>query len=214
MQFSNYADFRTAVLKMIDGDEVSTTFSIDTLDLLIALGESRVYNGIEAAPGVMGIGGLRASTMQQALTGTVSANAVAIPDRCLDLEIVWFDPTKPLDAMSESDLRAKDRRGGDVREYAQAGESLIFSPAASDGAAIGGRFYARPADIKTGGLNATFNRYPEVFMFGALMEAAPFLGEDARIPVWEKLFRSWLTSANRTERTRVAAGSRLTQKVR
>jgi hypothetical protein len=214
MQFANYTEFRTAVLKMIDGDDVSTTFSIDTLDLLIALGESRVYNGIDAAPGVMAIGGLRASTMQQALTGTVTANAVAIPDRCLDLEIVWFDPTKPLDAMTESDLRAKSRSGGEVREYAQAGENLIFSPAASDGASIGGRFYARPADIKTGGLNSTFNRYPEVFMFGALMEAAPFLGEDARIPLWEKLFRSWLTSANRTERTRVAAGSRLTQKVR
>lgn len=208
--FANYSDFRTAVLKMIDGDEVSTTFSIDTLDLLIALGESRVYNGVP------GRSGLRASTMQQALTGTVTSNAVALPARCLALEIVWFDPAKPLEAVTENELRDKAQwnHGGDVRQYAQSGETLIFGPDAADGAAIGGRFYERPADIKTGGLNSTFNRYPELFMFGALAESAPFLGEDARIPMWEAMFVRWLDGANRAERERVLAGSRLTQKVR
>lgn len=210
MQFSNYSEFRTAVLKMIDGDDVSTTFSIDTLDLLIALGESRVYNGVP------GRSGLRASTMQQPLSGVVAGNAVALPARCLALEIVWFDPAKPLEAVTESELRDKAQwnHGGDVRQYAQSGETLIFGPDATDGAAIGGRFYERPADIKTGGLNSTFNRYPEVFLFGALAESAPFLGEDSRLPVWKTLFNEWLESANKIERERVLAGSRLTQKVR
>lgn len=210
MQFSNYADFRTAVLKMIDGDDVSTTFSIDTLDLLIALGESRVYEGVP------GRSGLRASTMQQPLTGSVTSNAVTLPDRCLALEIVWFDPAKPLEVVSETELRSKAQwnHGGDVRQCAQSGETLIFGPDAANGAAIGGRFYQRPADIKTSGLNSTFNRYPELFLFGALAESAPFLGEDARIPMWEAMFVRWLDAANNIERNRIYAGSRLTQKVR
>lgn len=209
MQFANYAEFRTAVLKMIDGDDVSTTFSIDTLDLLIAMGESRVYNGVP------GRSGLRASTMQQPLTGSVLSNAVALPARCLALEIVWFDPAKPLEAVTENELRDKAQwnHGGDVRQYAQSGETLIFGPDAADGAAIGGRFYQRPTDIKNG-LNTTFDRYPELFMFGALAESAPFLGEDARIPMWEAMFVRWLDAANKIERERVLAGSRLTQKVR
>lgn len=209
MQFANYAEFRTAVLKMIDGDDVSTTFSIATLDLLIALGESRVYNGIP------GRSGLRASTMQQPLTGSVASNAVTLPARCLALEIVWFDPSKPLEAVTENELRdkAKWNNGGDVRQYAQSGETLIFGPTAANGAAIGGRFYQRPTDIKNG-LNTTFDRYPELFMFGALAESAPFLGEDARIPMWEAMFVRWLDAANKIERERVLAGSRLTQKVR
>lgn len=210
MQFTNYAEFRTAVLRMIDGDDVSTTFSIDTLDLLIALGETRVYSGVP------GRSGLRASTMQQPLTGTVASNAVDLPERCLALEIVWFDPAKPLEAVTENELRDKAQwnHGGDVRQYAQSGETLIFGPDASDGAILGGRFYERPADIKTGGLNSTFNRYPELFMFGALAESAPFLGEDNRIPMWEAMFVRWLDGANKIERERALAGSRLTQKVR
>jgi hypothetical protein len=210
MQFANYADFRQSVLRMIDGDDVSTTFSIDTLDMLIALGESRVYEGIP------GLSGLRASSMQQPLTGVVASNAVTLPDRCLALEIVWFDPAKPLEVVTENELRDKAQwnHGGDVRQCAQAGETLIFGPDASDGAVIGGRFYQRPADIKTGGLNTTFNRYPELFLFGALAESAPFLGEDARIPMWEAMFARWLSRANDIERNKVLAGSRLTQKVR
>ena len=207
MQFANYNEFRIAVLKMIDGDNVSTTFSLETLDLLIALGETRVYQGVP------GHSGLRASTMQQPLSGTVASNAVALPAACLGLEIVWFDSTKPLAAMSESDLREKDRRGGDVREYAQAGESLIFSPAAGDGQTLGGRFYQRPADLKAG-LHSTFNRYPELFLFAALAESAPFLGEDSRIPMWEANFIRWLDGANKIERNKSADGSRLTQRVR
>lgn len=213
MQFANYAEFRTAVLKMIDGDDVSTTFSIDTLDLLIALGESTVYAGSYDARGRVHEG-LRASSMQAALTGSTASNAVALPSDCLALEIVWFDATKPLDAMTESDLRAKNRSGGDVREYAQAGDSLIFSPAAANGQAIGGRYYKRPIDIKTGGLHATFNRYPEVYLFAALAESAPFLGEDTRLPLWKTLFLEKLDGANKIERLRAYEGSRLTQKVR
>lgn len=210
MQFSNYPEFRTAVLKMIDGDDVSTTFSIETLDLLIALGESRVYLGDDERQG------LRASTMQAALSGSTLSNAVALPTDCLALEIVWFDPERPLEAVSEAEIRSKTRwnHGGDVRQYAQAGTSLIFAPDVADGQAIGGRYYQRPTDIKTGGLNATFDRYPELFLFGALAESAPFLGEDKRIPMWKKLFAGWLDSANRTERTRAYEGSRLRQKVR
>jgi len=209
MQFSNYAEFRTAVLRMIDGDDVSTTFSTQTLDLLIALGESRVYDGVP------GTSGLRASTMQAPLVGTVASNAVALPSDCLELEIVWFDPDKPLEAVSESDLRARSRwnTGGDARQYAQSGDSIIFAPEQSNGLSVGGRYFQRPTDIKDG-LHATFNRYPEVFLFGALAESAPFLGEDDRIPMWEAMFLRWLTGANATERNRVFAGSKLRQKVR
>lgn len=211
MQFSNYTDFRTAVLRMIDGDDVGgTSFSLQTLDLLIALGESRVYQGID------NIQGLRASTMQAPLSGTTTSNAFTLPSDCLELEIVWFDPARPLEAVSEQEIRSKAawNHGGDVRQYAQSGATLIFGPDAADGSAIGGRYYQRPADIKTGGLNSTFSRYPEVFMFGALSESAPFLGEDARLPMWQKLFRDWLASANSIERNRAYEGGRLRQKAR
>lgn len=215
MQFSNYPDFRTAVLKMIDGDDVSTTFSIETLDLLIAMGEATVYSGAYDQRGQIHAG-LRASSMQAALTGSTASNAVPLPADCLALEIVWFDPDKPLEVVSEGEIRQKARwnHGGDARQCAQAGDSLIFAPDVADAQAIGGRYFKRPVDLKTGGLHATFNRYPEVYLLAAVAESAPFLGEDRRLPLWKTLFLEKLDAANKIERNRVYEGSRLTQKVR
>lgn len=37
---------------------------------------------------------------------------------------------------------------------------------------------------------------PDVYLYGALMHTAPFLGEDARLPVWANLYQSALDSVN------------------
>ncbi len=208
MQFSNYSDFRTAVLKMIDGDDVgSGSISASTLDLLIALGESRVYHGDES------VSGLRCADMEAALSLTVTANAATLPTDCLELSRVQFAGEKPLDYMSENEVLTRlDAGGGSTaRHYTQQGRSLTFYPTATG--TVGGRYYKRPADI-AGGLHATFNRYPECFLFGALAEAAPFLGEDSRLPMWKQLWAGWMVSAQRTERLQASSGSRLTVKAR
>lgn len=209
MQFTNYADFRAAVLKFIDGDDVgSGSIATDTLDLLIALGESRVYHGDDETPG------LRTRDMEAALSVAVTDNAAALPADCLELVRVQFDGESPLDYISEDQaLRQIDMgASGTVRAYTQQGNNLIFLPEATG--TVGGRYFQRPADIKTGGLHATFNRYPEAFLFGALAEAAPFIGEDARLPLWKKLWLGWMHSAHRSERNRATSGGRLTVKAR
>jgi hypothetical protein len=37
---------------------------------------------------------------------------------------------------------------------------------------------------------------PDVYLYGALMHTAPFLGEDARLPVWANLYQSALDGVN------------------
>ena len=208
MQFANYTDFRTAVLKMIEGsDQVTSSISIDTLDMLIALGETYVYNGPP---------GLRSATMQAPLSLTVAANAVVLPSDCLAVEAAWLSPDEPLEAVSEEELRSKAKwnQGGSVRQYAMAGTGLIFGPTAANGTVLQGRYYRRPADLKTAGLNSTFSKYPEVFLFAALAKSAPFIGDDERIPMWEMQFTQYMNSANTLERNFAYMGSRLRQRAR
>lgn len=206
MQFANYPEFRIAVLKMIDGDEVGTSFSLETLDLLIALGETRVYLGDQS------VQGLRTRDMDAALSLTVTANAAPLPTDCLELKRVQFSGEKPVDYISQDEiLRRIDCGGGGAsRYYSQQGNALIFYPEASG--TVGGRYYQRLPDIKTGGLHATFNRYPEVFLYAALAESAPFLGEDARLPLWKTIWGSSMNSANATERNLAERGGRLVQR--
>lgn len=204
MAFANYTAFRTAVLKMIDGDNVnSQSLNQDTLDLLIQLGEARTYRE------------LRCSAMEADLSVTVAGGVAPIPADLIELKIAWFDPHDPLDVVAEEDLRRQSRdRSGTVREIAQAGENLIFLPPAADGEVLEGRYYARPADLKTGPLPAVFTRYGEVFLYAALAESAPFIGDDERIPMWNATYQAWLDSANAQERSRIYSGSRLRQKSR
>jgi len=200
VNFATYQDFRVAVQTLIDGDDVLSDIAPDTLDIIIGLGETRVYRD------------LRASTMETALALTVTANAAPLPADCIALNIVWFDPEKPLEIVSESDLRSRmtGLNGGTVRKCAQAGETVIFSPQATDGDVLAGRYYARPVGLETA-LNSTFVRYPELFLYASLCESAPFLGEQARLPVWEATYGRLMGSAMSQESHRVFSGSQLRQ---
>lgn len=203
MIFATYQDFRVSVQTLIDGDDLLSDIAPETLDLIIGMGEVRVYRD------------LRASTMETALAQVVTANAAPLPANCLALGIVWFDPTKPLEIVSESDLRSRMPAigGGTPRKCAQAGESIIFSPAAANSATLAGRYYARPADLKTA-LNSTLARYPELFLYASLCESAPFLGEQERLGIWENTYAKLMSSAMSQENNRVFSGSQLRQVLR
>lgn len=50
------------------------------------------------------------------------------------------------------------------------------------------RYY--PAlETAAGGTNYLLTYHPDVYLYGALAEAAPFLREDERVPVWERRFK-------------------------
>lgn len=207
MNFANYADFRSAVIRMIDGDDVSTSLHTDTIDLLIALGESRVYHGDDA------VSGLRTRDMEAPLSLAVTGNTATLPTDCIEIKRVQFSGEPPLEYLPPDDLltRLENGGGGQPRYYTLVGSTLTFYPAASG--TVSGRYFARLFDIKTG-TNALFNRYPECFLFAALAEAAPFIGEDARLPMWKALWAGWMNSASRTERLQASAGSPLTARTR
>lgn len=200
MSYSTYSAFRSAVLRMIDGDDAGSSLSTETLDLLISFGESRVYLGDATVPG------LRAASMEKPLSLTVTDNLASLPADCLALSIVLADG-KPLDYVPEHDALRLMYSGGTPRHYSQQGASLTFHPPASG--TVAGRYYARPAPLKTA-LPAVFTQYPECFLFAALAEAAPFIGEDSRLPMWKQLWTDWMRSASNTERQRSTHGARLT----
>jgi hypothetical protein len=87
----------------------------------------------------------------------------------------------------------------------------LFFPAVADGTVIAGRYYQKAADISSGTLSAAFNRYPDVWLYAALAESAPFIGEDGRLPLWKSQYAGRLMAALSNERQRFTRGSRLTQ---
>lgn len=212
MQFSDYNAFRADVQRLIEGDDNVSSFSVNTLDLLIGLGEAKVHHGDAQTAG------LRASTMLKDLSVAVASNAAALPADLLELKEVRFSGKRPLEVIPLDRLRALEADGSivgaDTLYCAQDGDTLRFWPEASG--TVLGRYYAVPAALATvTWANATtFVRYPQLYIFAALCESAPFIGEDARLPVWEAKYRSLADGANHSERMRVYGGGPLRVRTR
>lgn len=207
MQFADYNAFRADVQRLIEGDDNASSFSVNTLDLLIGLGEYKVHHGDAVTPG------LRASTMLRDLSVAVASNEAALPSDMLELKEVRFSGEKPLEIVPLDRLRRLQEdyasAGSTVRYCAQDGDSLVFWPEASG--TVVGSYYAEPEALEsiTWANATTFARYPALYIFAALAESAPFIGEDARLPMWEAKYRSLADGANHSERMRVYGGGRL-----
>jgi hypothetical protein len=211
MQFANYNAFRVAVQHLFEGDDTtSNTFSIDTLDLLIGLGEERVLNGDAHTPG------LRASTMVKPLSAAITDNAATLPADLLELKEVYFSGKAPLDVVPLDRLRALEAigSGGTAVVCAQDGETLRFYPVQS-GTALGS-YYAKPAALAsvTWANATTFARYPQLFLYAALYEGAVFLGMVDKMSMWEAKYRQLAEGANHNELLRVYGGGKLRVRAR
>ena len=211
MNFPNYNAFRVAVQNLFEGDDsASNTFNVNTLDMLIGLGEYRVYHGDNITAG------LRASTMVKPLSQAVTANAATLPADLLELKEVYFSGERPLEILPLDRLREHEAigGGGDARLCAQDGDTLRFYPAAT-GTVIG-RYYALPASLETvsWAQATTFARYPALYLYAALFEGAVFLGMTDKIAMWEGKYRQLAEGANHAERMRVYGGGPLRVRTR
>ena len=209
MIFASYATFRSSVRWAIDADgsQVAATGlpparHDDILDLVIAAGESRVYRD------------LRASSMVQPLSLSVTSNAATLPADLLELKEVRFSGERPLEVLPLDRLRHAEihASGGDSRFCAQDGDTLRFYPAATG--TVLGSYYARHQTLETGtwNLQTTFARYPQVFLYAALVESAAFLGGD--VGKWEGKYNQALADAQQDERVRVYGGGPLRVRTR
>ncbi len=205
MQFSDYAAFREAVQTLLDGDDVSQSdLSVATLDLIIGAGEIRVYRD------------LRSSVQDTALSIAVTNNVAPLPADFLELKGAPYVPgfvvaiSAPWETV-QNNIQVHVSVRQHAVYYSFEGDSAIFYPAL-DGVTISGRYYKRFSDIRTG-LNALFNRHPDVFLYASLAESAPFLGEMARLPIWEQKYQQLAISANEQERRRITRGSKLQTRV-
>lgn len=208
MAFASYQAFRTSVEKLIEGDDIGDTFNVNTLDLIIGLAESRVYIGDAD------VGSLRASSMLEDLSVSVSGNAATLPADLLELKEVYFSGEAPLEIVPLERLRRLIEGtlsgSGTVRYAAQDGDTLRFWPEASG--TLLGSYYARPTALETVlpfSDATTFHRYPELFIYASLVEAMPFLGMEQRIPFWDGRYKNALLAAKHAERMRVNNGGRM-----
>lgn len=78
---------------------------------------------------------------------------------------------------------------GRPTHYAIIGRRLYFGPTPDAAYGVRATYYAKPAALSDAApTNWVLDRHPELLLYAALIETAPYLGDDARIAVWGGLF--------------------------
>lgn len=88
-------------------------------------------------------------------------------------------------ALKEPDPAAR----GAPRRFTVAGGALRFHPIPDRAYAMELCYQARLAPLSaSNAANWVSTHHPDVYLYGALLQSAPFLGEDARVATWSALY--------------------------
>lgn len=159
---------------------------------------------------------LRIRAMETALSVTISSGVATIPTSpaLVALKYAYVDgsPVTSLDHVPPDDIYAKyPNRSGTAeipRLIAMEGANFIFGPYPGN-YTIKGIYYARLAALSGSNLTNWFTtNATDALLYGSLLEAAPFLIDDPRIPMWQAAFDRAVRSIKTEEvRSRNSGGS-------
>ena len=92
------------------------------------------------------------------------------------------------------------------------GANFVFGPYAKD-FTLTGVYYAKHDPLRTTDPNWYVTNAPEVLLYGSLLEAAPFIQDDARLPVWQQLYTDAVRSLRKENRNAEYSRGQLQQRV-
>lgn len=195
---TSYSELKTSIANFLHRSDLTTL-----IPEFIADAENRIYNE------------LRVRAMEAAFSSVTSSGSVAIPTGFLEWIFLYVDDS------TEQKLTRRDAEwiytrypsrtaGGRPAFFAREGDSLIFGPYPSSNYTIAGRYYKKLTALSdTNTTNWLITDAPALIRYGALCEAAPYIGDDARIGVWEGRFNQELARIKTTERREARSGSLL-----
>jgi hypothetical protein len=172
MSISTYAELQTAVANWVHRSDLTTI-----IPDFIRMGELRIFREV------------RSRDMETALNGTIASGVLAVPADYLDLKFAYIDaaPTSKLDRASASQIYEQyPLRSPDAKPVmiAREGTNFIFGPYPNSNYTVKGIYYAKPTSVQSTD-NTLFLANPDLYLFAALCEAAPYMKDDPRVALWE-----------------------------
>lgn len=158
---------------------------------------------------------LRVRRMIGRSNALVSTEFADTPDDFLGPISASLGDDAVLDCVSVDAIAAIKRDGGSASAggrplvYAVVGGQLQFHPAPSTATEIALTYYAKPPALAAVGANWLLTDCPDVYLYGALLQSAPYLQDDARLATWANLFTTLLDDLQKADGHEVY-GARLT----
>ena len=134
---------------------------------------------------------------------TTSTESVALPSDFLELRhVVLSDQNKPLHKASFAELdiiRKNVRVAAEPTHVAVYKNKLELSPIPDKSYTLEIVYYqAIPALSSNTSTNWLIADHPDIYLYGALSKAAPYIGEDERVNVWRGEYQNAVNQLNIT----------------
>jgi hypothetical protein len=130
-------------------------------------------------------------------TATIDTPFSALPSDFLSaksLVLTSTAPVQPLVFLTEDEIDAKKyvyRTTGKPQYFALVGNQIEVLPAPDTGYTAELTYIATLAKLSdSNASNWILERHPDVYLYGSLLQAAPYLRDDERIPVWSSLYQA------------------------
>lgn len=155
---------------------------------------------------------LRIRAMETALSGTIAGGVLAVPSDYLELKFAYIttSPVQFLARVTPESIYTDypTRSGAGIPQaIARQGSDFIFGPYPGD-YTVNGIYYARLTALSASNTTNWFTaNAPNLLLYGSLLEAEPFLGNDPRLPMWKAMFDYEFKAVQDEERRESRSGS-------
>ena len=182
MALSNYGNLKTTIADWLNRDDLTSVIP-DFVSLATAQVNRRV----------------RHWRMVKRATATVSSQFLTLPDDWLEGRNIQLstDPVTALQFASIQQLdvfRERYSSTGKPIWFGIHGTYLEFVPVPDSSYTVEMTYYAKLAAMSVDtDTNWLLTNFPDAYLYGSLLNAAPYLGDDERLLVWERLYEKVLS---------------------
>lgn len=135
---------------------------------------------------------LRLRAMETSLSGTVTSEVVYVPDDLLELERLVIYPTGrevELEYMPPKNMQKYRGMTSLPFAFTTINQQIYVAPAPDSAYQYTMFYIARiPALSSTRATNFLLTAAPDIYLYASLMEAAPYLKDDARVTLWAQAY--------------------------
>jgi hypothetical protein len=203
MSFATYSDLQTSIANYLARSDLTSI-----IPDFITLAENRLRRE------------LRIRQMLKSVTTATVANdaTVELPSDFLEIRdfVVMTNPIQPLSYSSPSSL-SNDPRTSEVgvpKSYTILASEFQVAPAPDGIYTLKMLYFAAPAYLSVSNTSNVFlNVAPDGLLYGALVEAEPYLMNDARINTWGSMYDRAITSLIKSDEEGQYSGVPLAMKL-
>ena len=154
--------------------------------------------------------------METSLSSAIASSVVAVPSAYLGLKYAYVDgsPASRLDRVSLNQLYGTYPRGGDSarpRWISRDTTNFVFGPIPDSDYTIKGVYWAKPTLLRSFASDAAAHwiivNAPDLALYGALIEAEPFLKNEKRLPTWQGFYDTALRNYRDLHKEEDVSGS-------